>query len=224
MRNYRTQQWEASQQAPTQCLQFSSGTSVQKSWTVTWQWHQELMVLSIKCQLQWFQISGQLNSSMPLPQSQYSEGTENMVETKKAHRSKEQKTIIFCFLSARDVWPLLGKQGLNICGCHSGGQMFSFLSFYWGVWHRMVWSISLVYVNLLPWWHLLPIPCLPQPTAFGEVWREPWCCVSTAQQWAKHHCDINTLLSTTAEHSSVWASVVKVNSIPDRRRDQHDGS
>lgn len=151
------------------------------------------------------------------------ESTENTIETIKAHRSKEQKAIIFCFPSARDAWPLLGKQGLNICGCCSGRQVFSFLSFYWEVWPCMVCSISLVFelaAMVISPLHPLRIPA-------DCLWRgleKAWCCASTAQQWTKHQCDINTVLPTTAGQGSVWAPVVKINSIPGRHRHQHDAS
>lgn len=39
--------------------------------------------------------------------------------------------------------------------------------------------------------HLLPTVSL---LALG-VWREPWCCASTAQQETKYWCDINKVLA-----------------------------
>ena len=49
---------------------------------------------------------------------------------------------------------------------------------------------------------------------WGEKQKNPWLCVSPAQQQLKHPCVINTVFSTNPKHSPIQATVKKINSIP----------
>lgn len=49
--------------------------------------------------------------------------------------------------------------------------------------------------------------------AEGEK-RQPWCCTGAAQQQLKHQCVTNTVLVTNPKHSSLQATLGKVNSTP----------
>ena len=66
-------------------------------------------------------------------------------------------------------------------------------------------------------WSVVPAVSPPQDYLLAgqqEKQRRPSCCVSTLQQHLKYPCVINTDLVTDPEHSNVWATMKKTNSVP----------
>jgi len=64
-------------------------------------------------------------------------------------------------------------------------------------------------------------PASRPPSAYslwgqGEKQRWPSCCTNTLQQQLKHWCVIGIVLVTNLKHSTIWAAMKKVNSIPAR--------
>lgn len=67
---------------------------------------------------------------------------------------------------------------------------------------------------------LCPLPNAPAlPASFLVIWwyekqKKTWLCVSTAQQYWKHLYIINIVFSTNPNHSSILATMKKINSTP----------
>jgi len=81
----------------------------------------------------------------------------------------------------------------------------------------MVWNISLVSCGQLS--HLCPLPTSCALAAWPlaeqrEKQKKPRCCVSTAQQYLKYPCFINTVFVINAKDSAIQAAVKKKNFIP----------
>ena len=83
--------------------------------------------------------------------------------------------------------------------------------------HHMVWTIPLVSWGQMSWLCLLPTSCAPPARLLAGQYEEqtrPGLCVSIAQQYLKHPCIINTVHSTNLKHSSILATMKKINSTP----------
>jgi len=81
--------------------------------------------------------------------------------------------------------------------------------------HRSLFDSMLILSSWLSWWadtgqqpntHTAA-RSLPSHMGQGE---------NTVQQQPKRWCVINTFLTTNPNHSTIWAAVKKVNSVPDR--------
>lgn len=91
------------------------------------------------------------------------------------------------------------------------------LQFYHSAWHHVVWNTLWIILRQLSWFCPHTAPCANPASSLAGQCEKQRCSqlyASTVLQQLKHQCGISTVSSTDPKHSTISATMKKMNSIP----------